>query len=849
MLINTLTIKARLLIAVTALALSTLTIGIASWYWLSRSNTILEELHNTTLYEVNRSHELTKQTSLFTTSAPYLLNLRSSYLVESEGNKLLRSIDAAITSWETRDVVADNGAEYSADILETLGVMRRLMKLLISHTRDLSDRDDDTRVHTAKLVEMDKQLSKILSSNLLQATEKDSTRQAQLAVNILITASHATSLLSLGEYRRRFLKSTEFRIFANSPETVRNIVAETYLLAEGPDGLFKTRFNVLQDNVSARRLLSNISIKAGELNLQVLALIQNSESEIDRRREETTANIQYAKILVALFGVGSIALSLMSAFYISGYIIKRLNSITTTMTGLASGDLSIGISEYSERQDELGALQNAFNIFHANALKHNRLNNELIQKTALFESTFNNITDGVAITNENGRLLAFNPKLNQLLAHFGNENEATIGCNLSNKVNTVSRKLSTSNQSANSTAYKELHNTLGHVLEIRTSVLPDGGCVWLFSDTTDRRRIEERLQHFYRLESLGQLTGEVAHDFNNVLTAVKATLSSVLSLRQDKFAHKLAVEKIEDAVDMGNSLTNRLLAFAKKQRLDPKHVEINDLVNGVSELISLSLGDQIELVIVNSENALYAYIDPLQLESALLNLCMNSAHAINGNGRIVLTVEQTVNNMFSIHVEDNGCGMSSESVNRAIEPFYSTRRGSSGTGLGLSIVYGFVKQSGGDMHIKSEINVGTTVSLSLRREETNPTPHFDSSTNETSGSKTVLIVEDDAGTMERAVEILQYAGYKTTQAKNYDEAKRFLQDGLAFSLLFTDLHLGIGKTGWDLASFCLLKKGAERIIVTSGRFLDLSKPPHHLQNQCDKLEKPYNLQDVLNTIS
>lgn len=828
--------------------MSTLIIGIASWYWLSRSNTILEQLHNTTLSEVNRSHELTKQTSLFSTSAPYLLSLRSSYLVESEGNKLRQSIDAAIISWKTRDTVDSDGDKHSANILVTLGEMRGLMESLINETRGLSDQDDNTRVHMAKVVEIDKQLASVLSNDP-QTSNIDSIRQAQNAVNTLITASYANSLLSLGEYRRRFLKSTDNELFTNSQRLIKQIITKTYSIAEGANGLFKTRFHVLQHNVSARRLLKDISTKTGELNRQVLSLIQNSEAEINRRRTETTANIQYAKILVAVFGIGSIFLSLASAFYISGYIITQLNTITTTMTKLASGDLSIGISEHSGRDDELGALQSALSVFHANALRHEKLNKELIQKTALFESTFNNITDGVAITNSKGRLLAFNPQLNQLLAHFGSENEATIGSNLSNSVKTVSSKLGDSHQMSDSAAYKELRNSLGHVLEIRTSNLPDGGGVWLFSDTTERRRVEERLQHFYRLERLGQLTGEVAHDFNNVLTAVRATLSSVLSLRQDVSAHQLAVDKIEDAIDMGNSLTHRLLAFAKKQRLNPRRVEVNDLVSGVSELISLSLGNDIELEIIRSKNPLYTHVDPLQLESALLNLCMNSGHAIQGNGRIVLTVESSSSNVLSIHVQDDGCGMSSDDVIRSVEPFYSTRRGSSGTGLGLSIVYGFVKQSGGDMHIKSQINVGTTVSLTLLKMDRDPSPLPDPLASESESRKTVLIVEDDKDTMVRAVEMLQCAGYETTQARNYDEAERCLHNAPEFTLLFTDLHLGLGKTGWDVANLCLCQNSAKEIIVTSGRLSDLSKPPNQLLGQCTRLEKPYNLQDVLNVVS
>ncbi len=842
--LHSFTIKFRLLLAVAALAFSTLIIGISSWYWLSRSNTILEELHNTTLYEVNRSHELTKQSALFTTAAPYLLNQSSSYLVQSEGNKLLSSIDKTIESWKLQEVTIDAGIDYSSNIHSTLAEMRELIEALIDQSRVLSDHDDNTRVHLAQLSMMDKRLVNVIADNLPEE-QIDAARQAQLAVHILVTASNASSLLSLGEYQRSFLESTSTAIYKNSPALIWSTVNEAYSLAQGPQGLFKLRFKVLQHNVSARRLLSNISAKANDLNFQILSLIEKSESEIARRRTETTANIQDAKILVALFGIGSIVLSLVSAFYISGSVIRRLNKITNTMSGLADGDLTISLSDEIGRNDELGALQSAFNVFHANAIEHNILHTELIQKTALLESTFNNITDGVAITNTDGELLAFNPRLNQLLAHFGNESEATIGCNLSNKVNAVTTELVNSHRNIHNSNYKELQNSLGHVLEIRISTLPDGGSVWLFSDTTERRRVEERLQHFQRLESLGQLTGEVAHDVNNVLSAVKATLPSVLSRRHNESEHRLAVERIEDAVDMGNSLTHRLLAFAKKQRLNPKHVEVNDLVNGVSELISLSLGNRIELTIVNSNERLITYIDPLQLESSLLNLCMNSAHAIEGNGEISVIIEQSVNDLLLIHVKDNGCGMNTETVIRAVEPFYSTRRGSSGTGLGLSIVYGFIKQSGGDMQIDSAVGVGTTVTLSLQHSN-EITPELAVKPKKwTAIKRSVLVVENDVSTLDNAVKILQTAGFEVTQADSYEEARRLLIDGSPFSLLFTDIHLGAGQTGWELATLCFREHLAEQIIVTSGRISELSNPPFNLIDNCITLEKPYDLEAIL----
>lgn len=832
------------MLAVAALATSTLVIGIASWFWLSRTNSILEELHNTTLSEVNRSHELTKQSALFTASAPYLLNLRSSYLVQSEGNKLLQSIDVTIDSWQSRFTANEDTQIGSSGILDTLLEMRKLVELFISQSATLSKHDDSTRVYAAKLGLLDKRLVNLIR-NEISNDQLDATRQAQLAVQKLVSSSNANSLLSLGEHQRVFLSLTEAGTYKNSLEEVQNVVNEAVALATGPEGLFKTRFKALQSFVSAHALLGNIGSKANELNDQVLRLIKNSQSEIARRRDETSENIRYAKYLVALFCIGSIVLSLFSAFYISGDIIKRLKNITISMAALANGNLNLRRPEKVERNDELAALQKAFNIFHSNAIEHNEVHTELIQKTALFESTFNNINDGVAITNKEGRLLAHNPKLNILLSQFGSKSDASIGCILADRVESVNGDLRESNQFPDGDAYHEIRNSLGNSLEIRTSVLPDGGSVWLFSDTTERRRVEERLQHFQRLESLGQLTGEVAHDVNNILSAVKATLPSVISKRGDQSEHQAAVDNIEDAVDLGNSLTQRLLAFARKQRLEPQLVELNDLVNGVSDLISLSLGNDIQLKIVNSSLPLTTFIDPLQLESALLNLCMNSAHAIEGVGEVKIVLEKVKTGLLCIRVKDNGCGMNRDTIDRAVEPFFSTRRNGNGTGLGLSIVYGFIKQSGGDMHIESAEGSGTEVTLVLNEADSKLAVNAEKPNFETLiAKKSVLVVEDDPVTLERAVRLFENLAYKVTPANSYEEAWRILSGSARFSLLFTDLHLGIGRTGWELASLCISQHLVDQVIVTSGKRSDLASPPIDLKNQCNTLEKPYQLEDV-----
>ncbi len=837
-------IQARLLLAVGILTLSTLVVGSVSWYWLTRSNNILEDLHKSTLREVNRSHELTKQSSVFTTSAPFLLNLTSSYLVESKGNQLLLSIDQTIESWSSIESQTKTESQYSASIIETLRSMHTSIVRLIDETQSLSANEDSTRLLVARLTGAEKELERAAQTTFILPT-RDAIRQAQLAVKSLVTATRTTSLISLGEYQRSFQQQVLAQEKANSPNDIRRIFSFIKKLTEGPRGLFALRISILEHNVAARRALTGISEQANILNAQVLELIRASELEISERQEETSKYLRNAKILILSSVIASLVTALSVALFISGYIVRNLNTVSVAMTALAKGDIGNNEQQDNLRFDEIGNLQASFQVFRANAIKLNRLNKRLIQETALFESMFNNINDGIAVTNADGKVLVYNPMLSQLLSSFDHEANVETNSPLSEKIAPIFRSAEENGQISSHGNYQELRNQHGNVLEIRVSELPDGGKVWLFSDTTERRRIEERLQHFHRLESLGQLTGEVAHDVNNVLCAIKTTLPIVISQRTDSRAHSEAIGKVEDAVDLGSSFTNRLLAFAKKQQLIPKTIEVNELVTGVSDLIALSLGNEIDLVINSTSDPVFVNIDPLQLESALLNLCLNSAHAINGVGTVSLSVNLSSENKVALTVEDNGCGMSPELLRKAVEPFYSTRRGGRGSGLGLSIVYGFIKQSGGDMHIESTERKGTTVTLLLdSTNEKTKAAIIDNSLLEV--DTTVLIVEDCAETLQYAVGLFQHLGMTTLTAHSFEEAKAILQSESPIAYLFTDLHLGSEQTGWDIAEACINTKNINKIIVTSGRKSEILLPPSHLADKIVALAKPYNL-DELNT--
>lgn len=226
--------------------------------------------------------------------------------------------------------------------------------------------------------------------------------------------------------------------------------------------------------------------------------------------------------------------------------------------------------------------------------------------------------------------------------------------------------------------------------------------------------MEETLKRFQRLESLGQLTGEVAHDFNNILCAITANLPSLERTAKQDASSAQALLNTREALEIGGALTQRLLAFARKQILRPEIVELNQLVRSASELIAISLGNDIKLDVALSPQPLHAQIDPGQLESALLNLCLNGAQAIKRTGTVSIQVYSEMPDYVCVQVKDDGSGMEPEVLERALEPFFSTKRETRGSGLGLSIVYGFIKQSAGDLQIASIPGVGTTVTMKLR---------------------------------------------------------------------------------------------------------------------------------------
>jgi PAS domain S-box-containing protein len=383
-------------------------------------------------------------------------------------------------------------------------------------------------------------------------------------------------------------------------------------------------------------------------------------------------------------------------------------------------------------------------------------------------------------------------------------------------------------------------------------------------DVTAQSRLEERLRHAERLEVIGQLTGGVAHDFNNLLTVILGNSELLVEKLSDRPAERELAGIVFQAAQQGGDLTQRLLAFARKQPLRPQTVSVNTVLTAWSGLIRRTLGSRIDVETIQGAGLWEVTIDPGQLEVALLNLCINARDAMPDGGR--LTIETTnvwidlnyadqyvdvpPGQYVLLSVSDTGVGIRPEDLPHVFEPFFTTKEPGKGTGLGLSMVYGFIKQSQGHIKIYSEPNKGTTVKMYLpksgRREETRP--QLPASAGALPARATILVVEDNDMIRRFAREQLTEVGYRVLEAANADDALNLLREEANIDLLFVDIVMPGGMNGKQLADLVRRKIPNVRILYTSGYTANAIIHQGRLDSGAYLLNKPYTRADLLRMI-
>jgi PAS domain S-box-containing protein len=394
---------------------------------------------------------------------------------------------------------------------------------------------------------------------------------------------------------------------------------------------------------------------------------------------------------------------------------------------------------------------------------------------------------------------------------------------------------------------------------------PDGQYFFIGRDMTERVTLEGQLRQAQKMEAVGQLTGGVAHDFNNILTVI----IGMTELLSDALARNTELAPIVGAIDeaatRGAQLTQRMLAFARKQPLEARNLDLNEVAAHAVAILQRTLGEHITVKSVLAEELWQALADPSQVEDAILNLAVNARDAMPNGGQLVIetanavldehyaaqNVEVTPGEYVAVSITDSGTGMPPEVLERVFEPFFTTKQVGHGTGLGLSMVYGFVKQSRGHVKIYSEVGHGTRITVYLPRAAVaeREAPASDVSAKaDVRGHETILVVEDSNAVRRVAVNILRQLGYRVREAEDGPHALVILEAPGEIDLLFTDLIMPNGIDGQELLRRARSLRPGLKALFTSGYSEQFIKGRGPTEAGVPLLSKPYRTQKLAEAV-
>ncbi len=483
------------------------------------------------------------------------------------------------------------------------------------------------------------------------------------------------------------------------------------------------------------------------------------------------------------------------------------------------------------------------------------------RQASILQATLDNIRDGVLVFDEKDRVAAFNNVFFRLMDFP--ERLAAIGASLDTfKTFDTGKERRLFDEVAITSPGENRYERFSRAereLDLYRAAVPGAGFLIAAADVTARVQAEATVRQAQKMEAVGHLTGGVAHDFNNLLQIISANLDLAAADARDnpKIAERL--QNAISAVERGSRLTGQLLAFARRQVLDPRSTNLGRLLQDMTDLLRRTLGERIEVESIVSGGLWNTLVDPTQVENAILNLAINARDAMPEGGKLTIEVanaylddayaaqhvEVSAGQYVMLGVSDTGTGMPAAVVARVFDPFFTTKPEGKGTGLGLSQVYGFVKQSGGHVKIYSEPGHGTTVKIYLPRTR-KPQEGLDAvvTTDVVGGSETILVVEDDAGVRAAVVDILTDLGYAVLKAESAEQGLAVISSGARVDLMFTDVVMPGPINTREFARRAQELRPGLKVLYTSGYTQNAIVHNGRLDEDAFLLSKPYRKDEL-----
>ncbi|MBY2996872.1 two-component sensor histidine kinase [Rhizobium leguminosarum] len=634
---------------------------------------------------------VSRQVSDLVSSAPFLMNATSPYRVSSESRSVVVQVGALLRAMQPENDGAAVQGFASSRIIELLETIR-------TQTTTLAGDAESAQQHKAEAAAA---LGEIATGSGIA----DAGFRSRLNA-IVQSASNSDSLFQLGELRRRYVSETAPRLERAAPDT-RIAAAE---LAPY-ERVFEAQTRYLLEMFAIRAAVSRLHNVSRDLSHATETQSEAVARSLSDDLVSTSDALSRIFVIVAVASLLVLAMAVVSIRSVMR-VSRGIVSLSNGMNALAEGRKDVDTPRYDGTETELVRLLEAFRAFRESVERVTQLRRTAEAAARTIRSTFRSMNEGIALFDPRGRPITMNRRVIELVGWSGSARKLPLRSFVAPLTEIEPTLLPAENDAGllSDRSVLRHRSDVGRVTEVSLSRQPDGGIVLLARDITDIDRQEAEAAKIQRLDGIMRMTHQVSHEVGNMIGIITGSLG--LLERETGFndRQKRHLARIRKAADRGRSLAGSMLSIGSQQPIHPGAVEIGAVLRGMADVLEIAIGENCRLAFEIAVDLPIVFIDTALFEQSILNLCLNAAAAMPAGGTILIRCSRSEAGV-SVSVTDDGIGMSPEAVDKAFEPYFTTRDAEGGAGLGLAVVYGFVRQSGGDARIASLPGKGTVVEL------------------------------------------------------------------------------------------------------------------------------------------
>lgn len=681
----------RLPFAIAFICVSVIILSGVAIFGLKKARTEMADYSLQAFASLARASLVSRQVSDLVSSAPFLMNATSPYRVSSESRAVVTQVDGLLAAIREGKGAKLTEGFSSSHIIELLEGVR-------GQTLNLARDADAAQAFKAEA-------AAALGEIATRSEIIDVALRGRLNA-IVQSASNSDSLFQLGELKRRYVGETASLMLGGAP-------GQTALPPElAPyERVFQSQTSYLVAMFAIRGAVTRLHSVSRDLShateTQSYAVAQGLNEGL------TSASNALSRLLI-MIAMASVVVVVMATVSIRSVmrVSRGIVALSHGMNSLAKGEPNVALPAYAGSETELVQLSDAFRAFRESVDRVSRLRRTAEAAARTIRSTFRTMNEGIALFDKSGRPITMNRRVIELVGRTGSSRKFPLR-RFVETIPGIDPQLLPSHDDAGTLAERMVvrqRNDEQQVIEVAVSRQPDGGVVLLARDVTLLDRQEAEAVKAQRLDGIMRMTHQISHEVGNMIGIITGSLGLLEREATFNDRQQRHIRRIRKAADRGNALASSMLSVGSQQPIRPSETDVTALLRGMADVLEIAVGSACPVVLDIEEALPTVELDAAMFEQSVLNLCLNSAASMPEGGIIRVAARRDQNHLV-VSVADDGAGMEPEAVDKAFEPYFTTRAEAGGAGLGLAVVYGFMRQSGGEAHIESKVGTGTVVEL------------------------------------------------------------------------------------------------------------------------------------------